>query len=226
MQKIPELKLIFIHIPKTGGTFIEKCLRSLYCKLYDKNKIPRGKHNFAGGHSAYFNFANKTPDIEKYNVFCVVRNPYERLLSAYYYLYKLRNEKFFCEYWEALGKPADISKFIDGIYVKYKNNDMQYMTHTRQQYKFILNNDNRFESKQTVAKNCKILKYELLNKDFLKFIEIYRKNTEVYQYLYNHLYKKIFISRQKYNFTVEDIKKINEIYNKDFELFNYEKIIK
>jgi len=63
-------KLIFIHIPKTGGTSIEYALT--------------GKEK--SQHKTISDFETEYPDlIKKYFKFTVVRNPWDRLVSGFFY---------------------------------------------------------------------------------------------------------------------------------------------
>ena len=65
-------KFIFIHIPKTGGTSIE---------LTFKKRI-KGSHK----HLTLFDYENELKtEIEKYFVFSVIRNPWDRLVSYWKY---------------------------------------------------------------------------------------------------------------------------------------------
>lgn len=63
-------KFAFIHVPKTGGSYLKTVLASLF---EDLRKI-----GHAGILSAY--------EKQNYHIFAVVRNPYERFLSAWFYL--------------------------------------------------------------------------------------------------------------------------------------------
>ncbi|XP_071813537.1 uncharacterized protein [Apostichopus japonicus] len=67
-------KLLFIHIPKTGGTSIESSF--LFKEQRRKNAI--------GGHHKISEFNQK--HFENYHKFCMVRHPCSRLISAWSYL--------------------------------------------------------------------------------------------------------------------------------------------
>ena len=65
-------KFIFIHIPKTGGTSIE---------LTFKKRI-KGSHK----HLTLFDYENELKsEIEKYFIFSVIRNPWDKLVSYWKY---------------------------------------------------------------------------------------------------------------------------------------------
>ncbi len=68
-------KFFFIHMPKCGGTSIDES------ELFDKNKYP------ARGHAGYYKFrSHLSEDFKEYKCFTLVRNPWDRLSSAFYYL--------------------------------------------------------------------------------------------------------------------------------------------
>ena len=65
-----ENNLIFVHIPKNAGTSIQ-----------EKFKMEQ-----AGGHQTSQQMRNENPKLwGDYNSFCVVRNPWDRMVSNYYY---------------------------------------------------------------------------------------------------------------------------------------------
>ena len=73
LAKIQNKNVLFIHIPKTGGTAIRNS------KFY-KDKV-----------YAYTHQGALIQDYKKHNfteIFTIVRNPYSRLVSAYFYLKK------------------------------------------------------------------------------------------------------------------------------------------
>ena len=78
----------FIHIPKTGGT----SLREVLLKS-DGTEYVSKSHNHIG----------KFENIKDYFIFCMVRNPFTRLASAYYH--DVRNNGF-----------KTFEKFINSIY--------------------------------------------------------------------------------------------------------------
>lgn len=68
------LKTIFVHVPKTAGTSIEKHLRKT-----DKDVV--------GGHTTALAYRRKYPEeFATYYKFTVVRDPVDRFISGYSYL--------------------------------------------------------------------------------------------------------------------------------------------
>ena len=71
-----ERKIIFIHIPKNAGTSIHNVAVGIF---------PRGRHH-APGHMKWYSYKNKFPNAWKnYFKFAIVRNPWDRMVSAYEY---------------------------------------------------------------------------------------------------------------------------------------------
>lgn len=89
-------KAVFVHIPKTAGTTIEKCFAGV--DDFSHNKLPdefvRTNLQTSGRHSTlpillkHLNSLNE--DISKYTFFTVIRNPWTRNLSAAIYHQKKR----------------------------------------------------------------------------------------------------------------------------------------
>lgn len=70
---------IFVHIPKTGGTSIEQST------LFNARGSSRAQS--VGGHRSAMAFQRKYPDqFKAYLKFTLVRNPYDRLVSAYFWI--------------------------------------------------------------------------------------------------------------------------------------------
>jgi hypothetical protein len=199
------INLLFIHIPKTGGTSVEE---------YFSNKfnIPLNKKslwgNVAGYRVSMQHLTYKTivkhktilkidTDTDTPNLTCVtiVRNPYERLISDLFYLKKIKIN-------DTQNKVYDVI-LKNYLYQKSDN-------HTVPQHLFIIDENNRIIPKLI------ILRTETLNNDMHKLgytcfnlKENANKNSNInyYDYLNNN-----------------SINLINKIYHNDFILFNYKKI--
>ena len=89
MPIYPKLKTVFVHIPKTGGSTVSTILRRpRHFSLTKHDPIPAiDKHS-----SVFVNLQHLGPDAEDYFKFSFVRNPWDRLVSAYHYI-TARREK-------------------------------------------------------------------------------------------------------------------------------------
>lgn len=93
MNKNLNNKLLFIHIPKTGGTSI-------------LNKLDQSmwKKTIYGGHDPLF-VLEKNNNVQDSFSFCVVRNPYKRTFSYYEHFKRVNNLDYsFLEFLESIKK--------------------------------------------------------------------------------------------------------------------------
>jgi hypothetical protein len=203
------VNLLFIHIPKTGGSSLELYFskkykirlnnKSLYLCLNKNIKIENNiRINTTLQHMTY-------QTICKYNYFfnikfnnlkiiSIVRNPYERSISDLFFLKKITINTTPDEIFEILQK-----------YILATNLD----NHNIPQYMFITN-----ENKE-LLNNIHILHTENLVSDMHQLgytdFNMYENVNSVKINYYNYLNDK-------------SIKLINEFYDYDFTLFNYVKI--
>lgn len=89
-------KLIFLHIPKTGGSSIENALSKAFFNPYVFDRIYMfGLIN--NQYSQHFNYQNicaySNRNLTDYFIFTFVRNTWDRLVSAYKYLYQHKDFK-------------------------------------------------------------------------------------------------------------------------------------
>ena len=184
-------KILFIHIPKAGGT-------SIATALYGK----------ASGHPYLYQYylANKHFTKTFYK-FCVVRNPYDRLVSAFSHISNGNSNPEL----KLLFKELNIKSFDDLIFnlndkIIYKK-ICKKTAHFRSQYEFIhhrnvcMDEIFKFEDFNSIEQS--------LNKQLNQKISIKKLNTS-----------KRTHYRDYYNdFSIKVVKKI---YKKDLEMFNYE----
>ena len=116
LLKGENIDICFIHIPKTGGSFIERNLNVI------KNILKIQGGQFRG----HFKIEN-LPITENTVTFMIVRNPYERLYSAYNYLRKGGSNGSDKKLWQLLDKPDSLDKFIKNIFNYSKNNRNKFL---------------------------------------------------------------------------------------------------
>jgi hypothetical protein len=205
-------KIIFIHINKTGGTSITKLFRNYINK---KNIVFQGiRENRGLGETEDFNLKNKHFTLKKYKnnlknfhdyfIFTIVRNPYSRALSLYYWH---KNNK------KAIGikctdpnyfDPEDFKLFVLRLKTPKKEDcHGRFLEHDIYQYKSLILDNN------TIYDKIKFLKFENLNeiyklvelKELIKneklehcnksglstfnYIDIYIKYPEIQEFVYN-----------------------------------------
>ena len=207
MPYFEDCNLLFIHIPKTGGSNIENFFMNYFKKKPKINNLLSNNinlkiNNHSLQHMTYKEYYdNKDFFNLNFNnnmkILTVVRNPYNRIISDLFYL-KFANKK-------------NNQKEIEDIIKKYLDSVHLYDNHKLEQYKFIIDENNN------IINNIIILKSEKLNEqmsdlgfpDFTNFCN--NTNTKITKNYYNYLNKN-------------SINLINEYYKQDFDYFNYEKL--
>ena len=98
--------LVFVHIPKTGGNSV----RSLLLKNLKGNKVNPP-------HLTYDQIINHDPKLSEIESFCVVRNPFDRFVSTYRFIYRdYRLQKWFGENFLKVKENIDtMDKFINNF---------------------------------------------------------------------------------------------------------------
>ena len=195
-------KCIFIHIPKTAGTSIEQ-----FIKDNGQNHIELigVSNNRSMHHYTAHELKNIFPTLyNNYYKFSIVRNPYERLLSEYYWT-PVPNLGF-----KSGRKKADFLYHVINIVKNNKYNENIYYDHFLPQYCFICNNNKKLVIDQ-------LFKYE----DLIWVSQYLKKKLEInsdFPYL-----NKSKSSIKKDDWTHNQKEKIYKLYKNDFLLFGYEK---
>ena len=210
MPYYKEKNILFIHIPKTGGTVIENQLKTKLKQSLYGGIIRTSPYDGSSPQHLFYKtiFEHKEKlnvDFQNIKVFSVVRNPYDRIISDLFW-YKLIKPSFTAE---------EVNHVIKNIYFGNCKNRMSFQmsfdsSHSEPQYKFVTDENSE------LIKSIKIFKTETLNEsneiinNFLGFkINIIQKNV-------NKDYKKYLNN--------DSIAIINNKYRKDFELFDYDMI--
>lgn len=192
-------KIIFIHIPKTAGSSIEHLLR-------DEGKYELDFIGVRNGRSTHHYMGIELKLILKelyptYYKFSFVRNPYDRLISEYFWC-RINNvgHKFNKTFDEFLDYVEDVIK--NKKFFKPIEND-----HFIPQYSFL------FFNNKLLVNN--IFKYE----DIETVAPLIRKRLKIKTEL-QHLNKS---KKNEITLTQEQKDRIYNLYKIDFETFNYEK---
>ena len=146
---VPKPAATFIHIPKTGGVSISRWLTANANGSYLLEKSHGGKHADQKRIARYL----KQKDVDMGYTFCVVRNPWDRLVSAYHYYRRL--------------KKMDVSfeRFIHGEW-KSSNKSNQWGCAEKQMHSYFYDID------------C-VLRFESLNDDFKTIQQLFKCNKQL-----------------------------------------------
>jgi hypothetical protein len=205
-NEINDINLLFIHIPKTGGSSLEIYFSRKYGIGLNYNSLYSGNNAF-NGHSLQHSTLReikemkiremKNIDFNNIKIISIVRNPYHRLISDFFY------HKF-------LNQNSD-KDFVYKKIKEYFENDNTYDNHKIPQYQFLINDDNNID------KDVIILRTENLNED-MKNLGYDDFNIREKKNRYNNINYMDYLNN-------ESIQLINDYYDMDFIYFNYEKII-
>jgi hypothetical protein len=196
--------ILFIHIPKTGGTVLENEMSMIFeQQLYaenDNDLLPYPFNKISLHHQFYSTIYNYRDllnvDFNNIKIFAFVRNPYTKIVSDLFF-YKFINEN---------NSQEEVYSLIKNEYIP---NDLD--NHNIPQYKFLINENNE------LVDEIKIFKTENLN----------ICNEEINNYLGVNINLNSENANKDYfkYLNKDSINLINDFYDKDFKLFNYEKIL-
>lgn len=202
MPYCPNTKLFFIHIPKTGGSSIERVLN---CSLMLRKEGP-WHYGTSPQHLPLSIIEHEMPNFNECIFFTLVRNPYKRILSEFLWRCKLNKVSY--------DNDDDIKKaFLNFLtYTLYELKEEEriiaFDRHLETQYSFI----------QHSTATVNIFKLEKINLLELWLSKIFKKKVNI-----PHTHKTK--TSKNYDFLLADItikKTITKFYKKDFIFFDYE----
>jgi len=193
-------KIIFVHIPKTGGTSIERFFGMTNNEnMYEMKNISIDDVSFSLQHLTPY-YLKTWPGLAKYYdeyfKFVFVRNPYSRVVSEYFWRHRMKTDKI---------NPVHFSKWLRSF---YKELDMD---HKLPQVDYIY-----LDGKIQVDFVGRV---ENMNDDFSKILKHIGMNESISLPKDNVTKKTI---DKKLLLTKENKEFIYSIYKKDFEQFNYD----
>ncbi|ELN0518793.1 sulfotransferase family 2 domain-containing protein [Campylobacter coli] len=189
-------KCIFIHVPKVAGSSIERVIYQTdkwlvgHVKASDYTKFDKDKFD------SYFSFG-------------FVRNPYDRVVSAYHYLKNDSPDPCDIKWGRLHINNLTFEEFILSLQDEEFKEEILSKNHFSFQYKYLCD------------KNMNILvnfigKFEKLDNDFKKNLNILRRKDSLV-----HINKSKHLNYRDY-YNSQTYKIIREIYRDDFEIFDYD----
>jgi len=222
---LPNEKIIFIHIPKTGGASIENFLLDAFG--YERNpflmihgygvNLNTTKSKFTIYPHMHYPLKDLVRDANKNNIviddtwriFSIVRNPYFRFISDLFY-----QESTPLKYQYHMLPEINRVNFIDqcvDLYLKSDTNENYHSYHSLPQYKF-------FEDTDLV---CSIFRFE----DGLEY-SLTSMGFEITKPIPHELnLTKVFgTPKPDYNevLTKKLVETVNQMFEEDFNAFGYE----
>ena len=194
-QILAELQAFFVHIPRTGGTSVEQVLRTV-----------TRKHPIFG-HTTAAEFQMMFPEQwKKFYSFAFVRNPWDRLASAFFYVQRSHRNSFFVKNF-ILPHHNDLSSFVIRV-LKDNPTAAFMMEHFRPQFTYVCNPDRstvvdfvgRFES---INEDWKIIAGKIGLDELLP-----HSNHSSHDHYSNH-------------YTSEAAEVIAQVYYEDIKIFGY-----
>ena len=191
------MNLYFVHIPKNAGNSIRPICKKENIKIISHNIRRRNKRLLAA-HRAK----------KDLHAFCISRNPYDRLVSAYHYLLNGGRNKHDLRDSELFVNPYnDFKDFVINGLQKASEKQLHFLP----QVFWILN-------KQGDPEVETILRQENLQNDFNDFcnrLNIDQRKLGVTNKSDHHAWEKYYDKETK--------EIAAEIYGEDFDFFNYKK---
>lgn len=193
-----EKKIVFIHIPKTGGSSIEKFLKIYGHNNMGSNKIYDPLIMFGKGsqHYSYEKILeNSEKDVSEYFSFCFVRNPWDRIVSEFFWRQKHNGFR-------------EETSFRDFIYL-IKESNIKFKPHFIDQKSFIC------------GENDKILvdfvgRFENFQQDFEHVCK--KNDLKIERAPYKNKSER---KHYKEYYDEETMQVVYDMYQNDIDFFNY-----
>ena len=220
MPFFPDLNVLFIHIPKTGGTSIEKMLnKRSRMEMWNPKRNRKLLYPLNQSSPQHFTLKSIYDNQKVLNLnldnftyfFTIVRNPYDRVISDLFFYKLIRKD--------------DNDEIVNNVLKQYlSETHSKYDNHSKPQYQFIC------DDKEHIYTNVTILRTETLSSDIKKtqFFDVETMKLTKLKSNKNVKEKSnlndLFSIKYSDYLNHSSIELINQYYKKDFELFNYNMI--
>ncbi len=221
-------KILFIHIPKCSGTYISRLFemeRNNFLHNSKQSSIVSGDCHVLGRTlqhypldmiinviNTYNVMNNKNININNYYIFTIIRNPYDRFISAYNQYPNRCNKKF-----SEMINNKNITDFALYLRDRVKTEGDNFFKY------------GPFHQFEPMIKYTK--ENETYHVNFIKLEQNYENKIKQLCKKYNIVYNNVKLNKNSSELDYSKYKKnkllvecINEIYKEDFIFFNYKQI--
>lgn len=221
-QYFPRYKLIYIHIPKCGGTSMCHILK----------RITKTSRRLAG-HTPMQAYQKFIGEDEGESVsFSFIRNPWSRAVSSYFYLKKMKEDRNHKHYWRILKSPKSFKEYCKRLKT-LKKEELKKLIHLRPQMDYIkckkdyvvLDQSSKDDVIKNLLQSTILLKLEDLSANINTLADILTNHTQKsfkdVSKIINTKMRKTNHSDYKHYYTSETRKIIEELYKDDIVGFGY-----
>lgn len=203
-------KVIFIHLPKTGGSSIEHLFARLpYLQQRD------GK---MGQHERLQTAADLYGDLSEYKIFAVMRNTYERIISLYC-MYYTRGGRGFRRIRLPMNEFVSFPDYYRRLLEIYNNTGKRH--HFAEDFNYFLGVDGK------IPDNVEFIDFNDLEREF-KALWCDKWGFEEYpEFPHNNVNKKVGTDSSLRKYLIQDpeyLETMEIIYKDELDYFNYEPI--
>ncbi|WND03203.1 sulfotransferase family 2 domain-containing protein [Temperatibacter marinus] len=193
-----KISILYMHIPKTGGAYIEDLLRAnSYSQFYWRGKRLTQFDLCTPQHYTLAQLSGVIDLTAITFIFATVRHPYKRLLSEYTMRHPLHD--------------VQIDQWLDEAYGNYLNNPYAYDNHLRPQAEFHQSGTRYYKQEDSFDEKW-AFKFENDSSLSLPIKQVPRRKEA------KRTHKKILFSDLSYK--IRD--KYYNLYKNDFKTFNYD----
>lgn len=189
-------RLAFIHIPKAAGSSIERYFTDLGWKM--TFYLPCSDPNLPSEqHFTYTVLRERVPDLDDIPSFCVVRDPFQRMVSEWRWQRDIMKNTM-----------LSFSDFVRRVDMSLRSSRTYWDNHWRPQSDFV---SDEIDS---------VIRMESLKKEFEAFLDMQGLDPSIKLPMINRT-RKTARTRLRIKATPEAIERLVRIYRDDFEQFGY-----
>ncbi|MDZ4729406.1 MAG: sulfotransferase family 2 domain-containing protein [Xanthomonadales bacterium] len=209
-------KLVHIHIPKTGGTAIERFFHSIDDMVWGKESwlgqeyLHRRWYELQ--HLSMLELLNFTGEFKIFYSFAVIRNPYFRLVSEFLWRQLVFQNggphRYFDSFEELVfALPLEIDNHWRDLIRNANQHQANFLIHVRPQHQYVCDRSGKLVVNE-------LLRFEQFKDDFARLLKRHGLQTEMIQTPGERNIEEYYDRKM--------LDRVNMIYARDFSLGAYE----